>query len=84
MGIFLVSIFSLSLAHYSHKSTKTQAVLMLANAYIKSAPSSHSEDLFILHEGTKVQTLEVFNNWTKIKLSDGMMGWIESKAIQEI
>lgn len=84
MGIFLVSIFSLSLAYYSHKSTKTQAVLMLANAYIKSAPSSHSEDLFILHEGTKVQTLEVFNNWTKIKLSDGMMGWIESKAIQEI
>ena len=57
---------------------------MQANAYIKSAPSNQSEDLFILHEGTKVQVLEVFNDWTKIKLSDGMIGWLENKAIEEI
>ena len=57
---------------------------MQANAYIKSAPSNQSEDLFILHEGTKVQVLEVFNDWTKIKLSDGMIGWLENQAIEEI
>ena len=57
---------------------------MLANAYIKSAPSIQSDDLFILHEGTKVQVLEVFNDWTKIKLSDGMIGWLENLAIEEI
>ena len=57
---------------------------MEPNAYIKSAPSSQSEDLFILHEGTKIQILEVFNDWTKIKLSDGMIGWLESKAMEEI
>ena len=57
---------------------------MKANAYIKSAPSNQSEDLFILHEGTKVQVLEVFNDWTKIKLSDGMIGWLENQAIEEI
>mgnify|MGYP001491891012 FL=1 len=57
---------------------------MQANAYIKSAPSNKSEDLFILHEGTKVQVLEVFNGWTKIKLSDGMIGWLENQDIEQI
>ena len=80
----LVAVSSLSLAYYSHKTLKVEAVLMQANAYIKSAPSNQSEDLFILHEGTKVQVLEVFNDWTKIKLSDGMIGWLENKAIEEI
>jgi hypothetical protein len=84
MSVLLVSVCSLFFAYYSHKTTKTLAVLMLPNAYVKSAPSSQSEDLFILHEGTKVETLEVFNQWTKIKLSDGMIGWITSNAMQEI
>jgi len=80
----LVSLFSLSLAYYSYKTVKTEAILMQTNAYIKSAPSIQSEDLFILHEGTKVQVLEVFNDWTKIRLSDGMIGWLESQAVEEI
>lgn len=80
----LVALTSLSLSYYSHKTLKVQAVLMQANAYIKSAPSNQSEDLFILHEGTKVQVLEVFNDWTKIKLSDGMIGWLENQSIEEI
>jgi len=79
-----VALFSLSLAYYSHKTLKTEAVLMEANTYIKSAPSTQSEDMFILHEGTKVQVLEIFNDWTKIKLSDGMIGWLESKTVEEI
>jgi len=84
MSVLLVSVCSLFFAYYSHETTKTLAVLMLPNTYVKSAPSTQSEDLFILHEGTKVQTLEVFNQWTKIKLSDGMIGWIRSSAMQEI
>jgi len=79
-----VALFTLSMAYYSHKTAKIEAVLMQTNAYIKSAPSTQSEDLFILHEGTKVQLLEVFNDWTKIRLSDGMIGWLESQAVEEI
>ena len=84
MFSLLVAVSSLSLAYYSHNTLKVEAILMEANAYIKSAPSNQSEDLFILHEGTKVQVLEVFNDWTKIKLSDGMIGWLENQAIEEI
>ena len=83
MFSLLVAVSSLLLAYYSHKTLKVEAILMQANAYIKSAPSNQSEDLFILHEGTKIQVLEVFNDWTKIKLSDGMIGWVENQAIEE-
>ena len=84
MFSLFLAIFSLSLAYYSNKTLIVEAVLMQANAYIKSAPSNQSEDLFILHEGTKVQVIEIFNDWTKIKLSDGMIGWLENKAIEKI
>ena len=79
-----LAAITLSLAYYSFNTQKSEAILMQDNAYIKSAPSSQSEDLFILHEGTKVQVLEIFNDWTKIKLSDGMIGWLERTAIEDI
>ena len=81
---FSFAALTLSLAYYSFNTQKTEAILMQDNAYIKSAPSSQSEDLFILHEGTKIEVLELFNDWTKIKLSDGMIGWVESLAVEAI
>jgi tetratricopeptide (TPR) repeat protein len=83
ISISLAAI-TLSLAYYSFNTQKTEAILMQDNAYIKSAPSSQSEDLFILHEGTKIEVLELFNDWTKIKLSDGMIGWLESESVEGI
>ena len=79
--LFLFSILSLlasllifGIASHSLSTEKPNAILMEMNAYVKSAPSMQSEDLFILHEGAKVEVLEIFKDWTKIKLSDGMIG----------
>ena len=80
----ILGLKSLAMAYYSSTSQQESAILMDDNAYVKSAPSSQSEDLFILHEGTKILVLEEFNNWTKIKLSDGMIGWVESDVVEEI
>ena len=80
----LFSLIALGISYYSFSTQEHTAILMTANAYVKSAPSLQSEDLFILHEGTKVVVLEVFNDWTKIKLSDGMIGWLENELIAPI
>ena len=80
----ILGLKSLGIAYYSHSTLQTSAILMEPDAYVKSAPSTQSEDLFILHEGTKVLVLESFNNWTKIKLSDGMIGWLESNVVEKI
>jgi len=60
------------------------AVLTAPNSYVKSAPADGAEDLFILHEGTKVKVLDEFSGWQKIKLPDGKIGWINADGLSLI
>ena len=51
---------------------------------VKTEPNLRSETGFVLHEGTKVQIIESYkNNWLKIKLIDGNIGWISNNSIKE-
>jgi tetratricopeptide (TPR) repeat protein len=63
------------------------AIVFSQEALVKSEPNLRSEEVFRLHEGTKVQILDTVNNWKKIKLTDGKTGWISSddmKALNDI
>ena len=61
------------------------AIVMLPVASVKSAPSGDaSTSLFVLHEGTRVKTLDSVSGYTLVELSDGRQGWIETKAIEII
>jgi len=62
-----------------------KAVVMKPVAPVKSSPSADSSsDLFILHEGTKVQILDNVAEWTNIELADGRQGWIRTESIEII
>ena len=41
-----------------------------------------SEEVFRLHEGTKIQVLDTYEDWKKIQLSDNSIGWIPSEDIK--
>jgi SH3-like domain-containing protein len=43
---------------------------------VKSAPDDSSTDLFQLHEGTKVEILDKVENYWKVKIADGRVGWM--------
>jgi len=60
------------------------AIVFQQEALVKSEPNLRSEEAFRLHEGTKVQILDTLENWKKIKLSDGKVGWISSDAIKAL
>jgi tetratricopeptide (TPR) repeat protein len=60
------------------------AIIMAANAYVKSAPDGQSTDLFILHEGLKVEIIDATEGWMRILLADGKSGWIETAKIGQI
>jgi len=51
---------------------------------VKSAPDAQSTELFVLHEGVKVELLDMVGDWRKIRLADGKVGWIAAGAIQII
>ncbi len=57
-----------------------QAILTTDNAYIKSAPDASSTDLFMIHEGIKIQILDHVGEWSKVRLSDGKVGWVQQAA----
>ena len=61
-----------------------EAIIFTSEADVKSAPTNSSDVYFELHEGTKVIILETLDNWRKIKIADGKMGWITSDNLKEI
>ncbi len=65
------------------QSTNT-AIVFTPTVSVKSAPDEQSTDLFVIHEGLKVELLDVVGNWRKIRLADGKVGWLSSEAIQII
>ena len=64
--------------------TTIEAIIFSPAAEVKNAPTKSSDVYFELHEGTKVLILETLDNWKKIKIADGKMGWIDTAAIKEI
>jgi uncharacterized protein YgiM (DUF1202 family) len=61
-----------------------EAIVFQEVVTVKNAPSENSDDVFELHEGTKVTVLDKVAAWKKIKLADGKVGWIPKKALKEL
>ena len=61
------------------------AIVMRPVTSVKSSPSSESsQDLFILHEGTKVKIIDEVGGWNNVELADGRQGWLPSADLEVI
>lgn len=60
------------------------AIVFSASVPVKSAPDNQSVDLFVLHEGVKVDLMDALGDWKKIRLADGKIGWLTSDNIRTI
>lgn len=70
---------------YEYDKKDQPAIVFAQESEVKTDPNLRSELAFVLHEGTKVQILEFYeDNWTKIKLADGKIGWIPSSDIKAL
>jgi tetratricopeptide (TPR) repeat protein len=85
--IFLLfTSFAWFLAKQNFESTKINksAIIMSESVYVKSSPGENNTDLFLLHEGTKASILDEFENWQKIKISNGSVGWVKKNDLEVI
>ncbi len=80
----LVACISVALAFQKESLDKKNnpAIVFAQESRVKVDPNQTSEEVFRLHEGTKIQVLETYEDWNKIQLSDNSMGWIPSKDIK--
>lgn len=71
-------------AKTSLETDRNTAIVMAPSSYVKSSPDEKGNDLFILHEGTKVELLDELNDWKKIRIANGTIGWINGTTIEVI
>ncbi len=92
LGFFLVMItllliiFSYALAFHQQNLIygTERAIITSPSVYVKSSPDEKSSDLFILHEGTKVDLLDELNGWKKIRIANGSIGWVTQNTFEII
>lgn len=86
MVSFLICLCTLVFAFNQKRHIKNQnpAIVFAQEIDVNSEPNNRSEEVFILHEGTKVNIEDEMGEWKKIKLVDGKTGWLPSTEIKEI
>jgi len=84
--VLALTIFSLGLAaqkyHYSKK--VNEAIVFSPSVTVKSAPNKTSVDLFVVHEGTKVEITDEAGEWYEIEIANGSIGWLPQSAVENI
>ncbi|AZJ34724.1 CDC27 family protein [Tenacibaculum singaporense] len=83
---FLLLITSLVITYTQYNQTKNnvEAIIYTEEVSVTNEPTENSNEIFSLHEGTKVKVLDSVDNWKKIKLVDGKVGWIKTKTLKEL
>jgi len=64
---------------------RTAAIVIAPSVTVKKTPANGSSDVFVIHEGTKVDiTDKGLKDWRGIRLADGREGWLQTRQIEEI
>ena len=84
MLVILGMIISLLIVKLNREQTVFSGVVIEQSITVKSSPDTKSTDAFVIHEGLKVNLEDNLDDWVKIRLADGKVGWIENSAVEEI
>ena len=80
----LVSVVSVIFAYiqYDEFNADRPAIVFAEEIAIRSEPNDRSQEVFRLHEGTKVYVLEELNDFQKVLIADGKTGWVPKESIK--
>ena len=85
--LLLVTILSnvCAMQQRNFKQTHTSGIITTPAVTVKSTPADNGNDLFVLHEGSKVEILDSsLKEWCEVSIADGKVGWIPKKAFDLI
>jgi len=80
---FILLFISLAFAfnQYHKKTTTIEAIIYSTEVSVKNEPTKNADEAFVIHEGTKVLVLDDVDDWNKIQLLDGKIGWLKKNQI---
>lgn len=82
----VLSMVSISYAFTNKNQTlnSPEAIVMIGSVSLKSSPDNSGTEVFVLHEGTKVNIENSVGDWDEVQIADGNVGWLPKKVIEEI
>ena len=83
-GIILILVIVLLTVKINKEFKIKDAIILDSTVMVKSSPDSASKDEFVVHEGLKVRIEDNIDNWFKIRLADGKIGWVTVKSVGQI
>lgn len=88
LSLLFGALMALSVVILADKATDAsrndEAIVLATITTIKNSPDARSSDAFVLHAGVKVRITDSVNEWVKIRLADGKVGWMERSAAETI
>lgn len=83
--VFSILSFIFASTQRSNIVNRDTAIIVSPSVTVKSTPSDSGTDLFIIHEGRKVDILDSsMKEWVEIRLEDGNTGWVLRKVMEII
>lgn len=83
--VFLLAVtISISMIKYNREFNIRNGVVVQQSATAKLSPDPDSKDAFVIHEGLKVKVEDKVDNYFRIRLQDGKLGWLPQNDIKII
>ena len=84
LAVLSVSSFGLALDRQARDAQQSEAIIFAQTTDFRSEPNLRSEILVQLHEGTKVRVEDQVEQWVKVRLANGTVGWLNQNDVQRI
>lgn len=86
LGILFLLIVTVSVStiKYNREFNLKNGVVVEQSATAKLSPDPDSKDAFVIHEGLKVKLEDKVDNYYKIRLKDGKLGWLPDNDVKMI
>lgn len=86
VAISIILIFSviLLIVNLNRELNIKQGIIIKQVISVKLSPDANSNDAFVIHEGLKVQLEDKVDDWVKIRLHDGKIGWLPKDDVAAI
>jgi tetratricopeptide (TPR) repeat protein len=81
LSVLFIIILTLFISRIYESETQKFAIILADKVSVAGEPNLNSTEVFILHEGTKVQIIRTIGDWAEITIADGKAGWLRLNSL---
>lgn len=84
--VLFITIFTFVVSYQKYRTVnhQSEAIIFTPTITVKSSPNPNSVDLFVIHEGSKVELRDKVGEWYEIKIASGGVGWLPAESLRKI